>query len=94
MQVKLRYKKPTENKSKLITHKVDNKAKALMSSSNNFQFATAVAEFGLILRNSNYKGKASYKDVIEIANRSQGEDVEGYRREFLALVETCKSLSN
>ena len=56
-------------------------------SSANLRFASAVAEFGMLLRNSPHKGAASFATVIERARSAKGEDADGYRAEFIRLVE-------
>ena len=60
---------------------------ALSKTSNNFRFSAAVAEFGMLLRNSKYKANASYQQVIRLAKNSKGKDDNGYRAEFIRLVE-------
>ena len=57
------------------------------SASDNFKFSAAVAEFGLILRNSEFKGNANFEDIISLAQSGRGEDSEGYRGEFIKLVQ-------
>jgi len=64
----------------------------LDETSDNFRFSAAIAEFGLILRNSQYKEEASMEDVIAMAKDARGEDEEGYRAEFLKLVKLADSL--
>ena len=64
----------------------------LTESSDNFRFSAAVAGFGLLLRDSEYKGTVTYDKIIELAKGSLGEDSEGYRHEFMRLVEKCKLL--
>lgn len=93
MTVKLRYKKPNGNRSRLIK-RVIHQDKILSRPSGELQFASAVAEFGLILRNSRYKGHASYDHVIQAAQSAIGNDPEGQRREFIRLVETAKRLDH
>jgi Ca-activated chloride channel homolog len=92
MQVKLRYKKPNETVSQLITQSVMDKPVKLENASANFRFATAVAAFGMVLRNSEYKGTANFDEVLRLASQAKGEDKEGYRAEFIRLVESCKTL--
>jgi Ca-activated chloride channel homolog len=92
MQVKLRYKKPNETVSQLITQSVMDKPVKLENASANFRFATAVAAFGMVLRDSEYKGTANFEEVLRLANQAKGEDKEGYRAEFIRLVESCKTL--
>jgi Ca-activated chloride channel homolog len=92
MTVKLRYKKPDEDVSKLITKEVVDD-KSLASASDNFRFSAAVAEFGLLLRNSEYKENSSYQQVISLAKSAKGKDANGYRSEFINLVSSTSSLA-
>jgi len=92
MTIKFRYKKPNENTSKLITETVLDKKKSLTSASENCKFSSAVAEFGMILRDSKFKGDADYKTVLAMAKQSKGKDDEGYRAEFIRLVEMAQLL--
>ncbi|MCC3405419.1 MAG: VWA domain-containing protein [Microcoleus sp. PH2017_10_PVI_O_A] len=92
MQVKLRYKKPNETVSQLITQSVMDKPVKLENASANFRFAAAVAAFGMVLRDSEYKGAANFDQVLKLASQAKGEDKEGYRAEFIRLVENCKTL--
>ncbi|TAE68126.1 MAG: VWA domain-containing protein [Oscillatoriales cyanobacterium] len=92
MQVKLRYKNPNETVSQLITQSVIDKPVKLENASANFRFAAAVAAFGMVLRDSEYKGAASFDQVLRLASQAKGEDKEGYRAEFIRLVENCKTL--
>jgi Ca-activated chloride channel family protein len=92
MTVKLRYKQPDGKASKLIVREVPDGDYAFEKASDDFRFASAVAEFGLLLRDSEHKGKSSYAQVLEIARDSRGKDPEGYRGEFLRLVDAAKGL--
>ncbi|MEO1655503.1 MAG: YfbK domain-containing protein, partial [Bacteroidota bacterium] len=92
MQVKFRYKPPKSDKSKLLTHKVTKDVKPLASTSANFRFSAAVAEFGLLLRNSRYKGTSNYNQVLEMAKKAKGRDEQGYRNEFISLVDRARLL--
>ncbi|MBM4094335.1 MAG: DUF3520 domain-containing protein [Planctomycetes bacterium] len=58
------------------------------------RFAAAVAEFGLLLRNSEHKGTASYDSVLEIASSATGADVHGYRKELLEIVRQAMDLGS
>ncbi len=90
MTVKLRYKKPEGGSSRLIVKSVrDSGGKRL---SNNFRFSAAVAEFGMLLRKSRFRGSGSYKQVRELGEKSLGKDRFGYRREFLRLVRMAELL--
>lgn len=92
MTIKLQYKEPAGDVSKLITHPVVDAHAPLQQTSANFRFSAAVAEFGLLLRDSEYKQSANYKQVAELAQSSKGSDSEGYRAEFARLVNTASSL--
>lgn len=93
LTVKFRYKKPTENESLLLTSVLRAGNSSFESSSVNFQFASSVAEFGMLLRDSEFKGKSSFDHVIKTAKLNKGTDEDGYRSEFIQLVEMAKSLS-
>ncbi len=87
MNLDIRYKDPESDASELLSHQV------MMTSfsetqSETFRFASSVVEFGLILRDSRYKGNANILDVIERIESSLGDDDLGYRLEFYELVRT------
>ncbi len=92
MQVKLRYKAPNGTTSQLIQQPVVDKTVKLAQASDNFKFAAAVAEFGMVLRESEYKGNANFGEVLRLASESQGDDLDGYRAEFVRLVKGAESL--
>ncbi|MDD3687743.1 MAG: von Willebrand factor type A domain-containing protein [Bacteroidales bacterium] len=92
MTLKIRYKKPDQETSRLITSKVTSKDLATKTNTNNFYMAVAVAEFGMLLRDSEFKGTSSYEHVLLWAKRAKGEDTFGYRAEFISLVEKAKLL--
>jgi Ca-activated chloride channel family protein len=94
MTVKLRYKEPTRNDSKLVSVSLADSGARLNAASANFKFASAVAAFGMLLRDSKYKADASYNKVLELARASVGADPQGYRSEFIQLVETARTLSS
>ncbi|HWZ28703.1 MAG TPA: von Willebrand factor type A domain-containing protein [Gemmatimonadales bacterium] len=88
--VKVRYKTPTGETSRLLTHPVS--ATATRSPSVDFRFQAAVVEFALLLRKSAYRGEANIRDVIATARESLGSDPEGYRSEFVRLAEAARSM--
>jgi Ca-activated chloride channel homolog len=92
LTVKLRYKKPSENESKLLTVGVLDKNNSIEAASDNLKFASAVAGFGLLLRDSRYKGSADFQTVASLANASRGNDLKNYRSEFIDLVEKARRL--
>jgi Ca-activated chloride channel family protein len=92
--IKFRYKGPDSDQSKLIIHTVKNNAVSLAKASDNFRFAASVAGFGMLLRNSEFKGDLNYKQVISLANGSLGNDAEGYRKEYISLVKKAMELGD
>lgn len=89
LTVKFRYKQPDGDTSKLIERTLTG---AAVQMSDNLQWASAVAGFGMLLRDSDYKGDLTYDQVIAQARSAMGKDEFGYRREFLDLVETASKL--
>jgi Ca-activated chloride channel family protein len=94
MTVKVRYKDPADTVSKLIVNKFNGFDISRSQASDNLKFAAAVAQFGLLLRESEFKGDASYEDVLVLAKGSAGTDRFGYRKDFIRLVETARLLSD
>ena len=93
LTVKFRYKAPDGDVSKLIEHAVMDKQIPIARTSENYRFATAVAEMGMLLRNSPFKSKATFANVIELARKAKGTDEEGYRAEFIRLAENASLLA-
>lgn len=91
LTVKLRYKEPNEDKSKKLEIPVLANSVNL-NVSEDFNFVMAVAMFGQLLRNSDFKGDATYTKVTQLARKGLGNDVNGYRREFIRLVEAVEQL--
>ena len=94
LTVKLRYKQPDSDTSQPFQYVVDQPWKTLDASSDDFRFAASVAEFGLLLRDSQYKGNASFDQVLTLGKQAKGKDDEGYRAEFLHLVESAQLLGS
>lgn len=92
MLVKFRYKKPDGDKSILIEKPVKKEYKKFDKTSDNFRFSAAVAGFGMLLRDSMFKGTLSYGKVLEWAKGSVGKDKYGYRAEFIDLVKKAEML--
>jgi Ca-activated chloride channel family protein len=92
--IKLRYKEPTEDKSKLITHVIPTKKIAWNEATNNCRFSASVVQFGMLLRESDYMDNTNYEKTMSLAKSAKGEDGEGYRSEFIKLVETAMLLKN
>ncbi|MFT3911991.1 MAG: von Willebrand factor type A domain-containing protein [Ferruginibacter sp.] len=94
LTIKFRYKDPAGSKSELIEHPVKGITAAFSKTSDNFRFAAAVAGFGMLLRNSQFKGNNNYAKILEYGNASIGQDKEGYRKEFISLVKKASNLAN
>ncbi len=94
LSIKLRYKSPEGSRSRLLEETVLNKAIALDETTDNFRFSAAVASFGMLLRDSEFKGKATYGTVLELAKGAAGKDTEGYRFEFINLIKSSQLLAN
>lgn len=90
MTVKFRYKKPRENRSILLEHPVKETLSA--NTSANYRFVSAVAEFGMLLRDSEFKQGSSFENARLLARGALGKDKEGYRAEFLTLIDEASKL--
>ncbi len=87
-QLKIRYKEPLAKKSQLQVIPVKQK----FSNDSDFAFLSAVIQYGLLLRESEYSGVANLKSVIALAKENLGEDQQGYRREFIQLCKLARDL--
>ncbi|GAB1467445.1 VWA domain-containing protein [Candidatus Cloacimonadota bacterium] len=92
MTVKLRYKLPDKDLSIPFDVPVKNVTKALNDCSETYLFSTAVLGYGMMLQNSEYKAALTWDMVKELAKNNIGKDVEGYRAEFLKLIDTAAKL--
>jgi Ca-activated chloride channel family protein len=92
LTLKIRYKDPDGTESKLLSLPLTDREGTFSKASADFRFAASVAEFGMILRDSPYRGKASVGEVIENAQSSKGSDRNGYRQEFIGLVQRARQL--
>jgi Ca-activated chloride channel homolog len=92
LTIKIRYKKPDGITSMLMEKPVKNYVNDMEETSENLRFAAAVSEFGMILRNSEFRGSSSLEEAIRLAKSARGEDEEGYRSEFIRLIDTVKGL--
>ncbi|NQT12193.1 MAG: DUF3520 domain-containing protein, partial [Planctomycetes bacterium] len=94
LTLKLRYKAPDGDMSKRLEFPVVDAGGSFNKASGDFQFAAAVASFGMLLRNSQHKGAATYDAALEIATASKGPDVHGYRAQLLEMVRRAQALSD
>ena len=92
LTVKIRYKQPQGSTSSLLSYAVTGGDTKLAETSANFRFSAAVAAFGMLLRDSEHKGQASYSMVRDLAQKSLGTDEHGYRGEFLRLVSMARDM--
>jgi Ca-activated chloride channel family protein len=94
LMVRFRYKTPGNEKSRLIEHPVEEKYIAENKLSVNFRFVTAVAQFGMLLSNSEFRQSSSFASANRLASGALGTDEEGYRAEFITLLQKAAQLSN
>lgn len=92
--LKIRYKLPKENTSKLIDTPItaSNEVATVDAAPADVKFAVSVAAFGQLLHGDSYTGEFVYDDIIKLAISGKGEDKFGYRNEFINLVRTAKSM--
>ncbi len=90
---RLRYKEPTDSVSRLIEHLVPDRPLEPGSADEATRFAVAAAQWGMLLRGSRYAGTGTYDDVLTQARAAMTHDPDGYRKEFVELVEKTKSLA-
>lgn len=94
LTLKLRYKLPDENDSKLISSIVMDDIKSIETASDNFNFSAAVAGFAMLIRESKFKGNVDFELIKNLANKSLGEDKYSYRDEFVSILKRSKRLSD
>lgn len=92
--LKIRYKDPVVKDAKSVEEStpIPFSLTDLTQTDDDYRFAAAVAEWGMLLRDSKYKAKSSYKQVIDLAKNAIGKDEEGYRKEFIRLVELSEKI--
>lgn len=93
LTVKFRYKSPGKETSELIVHPVVDEKIDFDNTSDNFRFATSVAGFAMLLRNSEFRGNVTYEEVMQMAKSALGPDLEGYRKEFVSLVKKANNIN-
>lgn len=91
MNVKIRYKAPDADTSRLLEFPVRSSANRMTS---NLGFAAAVAEFGMLLRRSDYKGSANWSHLSSVVKEHRGADSDGYRAEFIRLIDVAAALDS
>jgi Ca-activated chloride channel family protein len=94
LTLKLRYKLPEATDSALLAFALTDGGQSFEAASTDFRFAASVAAFGMLLRDSPHKGDTSYDKVLEMATSARGDDQEGYRQEFLSLVQQAEAVGS
>jgi len=92
LTLKIRSKEPDSEKSVLSEYAVKDKPRKFSEASQDFKFASAVAAFGMTLRDSPYRGTASFESALQWAKEGKGIDKHGYRGEFIRLISRAISL--
>jgi Ca-activated chloride channel homolog len=93
LTVKIRSKEPEKDTSVLSEFPVRDSKEKFSNASQDFKFAASVAAFGMVLRNSPYKGSANLESALEWAKEGKGNDRHGYRDEFIRLIHRTISIS-
>jgi Ca-activated chloride channel family protein len=92
LTIKVRYKKPDGHTSMLLEKPVKGFGEEIEGASENLRFAAAVAEFGMILRESEFKGSSTLEGAARLARSARGEDEDGYRSELIRLMSTVRDM--
>ncbi len=93
LEVKLRYKEPDAERSRLVYGPAIASDRAVSGASENLRFAAAVAAWGMVLRDSRYSNHVGYDTILDLARSAIGGDRYGYRKEFIDLVEKSRGLA-
>lgn len=93
MTIKVRFKAPADSSSQRVTYVVKDDARALTRAATDTRFAIAVAGFGMLLAQSEFRGDFGYGDVERLAAGALGADRDGYRAEFLTLVSQARNIA-
>ncbi len=91
--IRVRYKQPQGNESTEFRKVVKKDQRAFNLTSENYKFSSAVAMFGMLLQNSEFKGTSDYDKVMAMAQKARGEDEDGYRAEFVRLVQSMGQMA-
>ena len=92
-KLRLRYKEPRGETSRLIETGINDEGKSVFAASPDMQFAAAIAEFGMLLRNSAHRGTSTYAEALQLARAARGVDLDGDRDEFVRLVDAGRAMS-
>ncbi len=92
LTLKLRYKQPDGQKSELMEFVVKGEVDTFDKASDDLRFAASVAGFGMLLRDSKYKGDTSFEAVRNWAKSARGNDEDGFKAEMIRLIKTAETL--
>ena len=90
--MEFRYKRPGENQSRMLSLDLDNNRSSFQASSENMRFAASLAGFGMLLKNSEYKGNLSFSDVRQWGDQARTFDPYGFREEYIELIDKVRNL--
>ena len=90
--IKFRYKLPAEENSQIIDLDIFDEGLSFEQASESMRFTASAASFGLVLRDSDYKGSADYEKIISWVNSAKSYDPNNYREKFLELIKLAQSL--
>lgn len=93
LHIKLRYKTPDDDRSRLLQLSVTDVSRTLEQAGDDFRFSAAAAGLAMLLRNSPHKGTLTYDQVLRMAESALGRDPGGYRAEFVDLVQRARQLN-
>ena len=94
LTIKVRYKKPDGETSRLMEIPVKGPVASVENASENLRFSAAVSEFGMLLRQSEFKGQSTIDHAIALATGARGYDEDGYRAELVRMMRTVKDLKH
>jgi Ca-activated chloride channel family protein len=92
LTTKLQLRTPGNNAVRSVEQVITDTGSSFAEARGDLKFAAAVAEFGMILRDSEYKGNATIQQVLEWAEEGKGADINGYRADFIELVRKAQTL--
>jgi Ca-activated chloride channel family protein len=93
LTLKIRYKQPDGDTSTKLEFPITDGGQSFAKATDDFKFASSVASFGMLLRDSQFKGNATYAGVAEISEAAKSRDPHGYRKEFVEMVRRAQELS-
>lgn len=92
LTIKIRYKNPSSGTSQLLEKPVSGRIRDIEEASVNLKFAAGVAEFGMLLRDSEFKGSSTFTGAAALAKSAKGDDEDGYRSELVRLINTARDM--